>query len=37
MNVLFIIKQFFVRFMDFEIPSVSVFGHFPYLATFSYS
>ena len=32
MNVLFI-KHFFVGFMIFEIPSVSVFEHFPYSVT----
>ena len=35
MNIL-LIKYFFVGFMVFEIPRVSVFGHFPYSVTFPY-
>ena len=35
MNILFI-KHFFVGFMVYEIPRVSVFGHCPYSVIFPY-
>ena len=35
MNILFI-KHFFLGFIVYEIPRVSVFGHCPYLVTFPY-
>ena len=35
MNIL-LIKHFFVGFMVSEIPTLSVFGHFPYSVTFPY-
>ena len=35
MNMLFI-TNFVVRFIVYEIPRVSVFGHCPYLVTFPY-
>ena len=33
MNILFI-KYFFIGFMVYEVPSVSIFGHCPYSVTF---
>ena len=35
MNILFV--KFFVRFLDSEIPRVSVFGYFPLLCTIFYN
>ena len=35
MNILFI-KYFFVGFIVYEIPRVSLFGHYPYSVTIPY-